>query len=95
MTVNISIGEHVIINLDCTVGHDAILDDFVTLYPSVNVSGATRVGRCTELGTGVQIIEGKTVGSYSVIGAGSVVIKDIPERCTAVGSPAKPIKFFE
>lgn len=95
VTVNISIGNHVIINLDCTVGHDAVLQDFVTLYPSVNVSGNTNIGHAVELGTGMQIIQGKTVGNYSIVGAGAVVVKDIPEKCTAVGSPAKPIKFFE
>lgn len=95
ITVNIEIGSHVIINLDCTIGHDAVLGDFVTLYPSVNVSGATNIGECSELGTGMQIIQGKTVGSHSIVGAGSVVVKDIPEKCTAVGSPAKPIKFFD
>lgn len=95
ITVDIAIGKHVIINLDCTVGHDAILHDFVTLYPSVNVSGISEIGRCTELGTGAQIIQAKTVGENTIIGAGAVVVKDIPAKCTAVGSPAKPIKFFE
>lgn len=95
ITVNISIGKHVIINLDCTVGHDAVLSDFVTLYPSVNVSGITNIGHAVELGTGMQIIQGKSIGDYSIVGAGAVVVKDIPEKCTAVGSPAKPIKFFE
>ncbi len=95
ITVDISIGSHVIINLDCTIGHDAVLKDYVTLYPSVNVSGNTNIGHAVELGTGMQIIQGKTVGDYSIIGAGAVVVKDIPEKCTAVGSPAKPIKFFE
>ena len=92
ITVNITIGNHVIINLDCTIGHDAILQDYVTLYPSVNVSGITNIGYATELGTGMQIIQGKCIGKYSVIGAGAVVVKDIPEKCVAVGSPAKPIK---
>ena len=95
ITVNISIGSHVIINLDCTIGHDAIIKDFATLYPSVNVSGITRIGHAAELGTGMQIIQGKSVGDYSVVGAGAVVVKDIPAKCTAVGSPAKPIKYFE
>lgn len=95
ITVNIDIGSHVIINLDCTIGHDAILKDFVTLYPSVNVSGITNIGHAVELGTGMQIIQGKTVGDYSIVGAGAVVVKDIPARCTAVGSPAKPIKYFD
>ena len=95
LTVNIEIGSHVIINLDCTVGHDAVLKDFVTLYPSVNLSGATAIGYCSELGTGMQIIQGKTVGDNSIIGAGAVVVKDIPDNCTAVGSPAKPIKYYD
>ena len=95
ITVNISIGSHVIINLDCTIGHDAVLNDFVTLYPSVNVSGNTVIGHAVELGTGMQIIQGKTIGDYSIVGAGAIVVKDIPDKCTAVGSPAKPIKHFE
>lgn len=95
ITVNISIGSHVIINLDCTVGHDAVLNDFVTLYPSVNVSGKANIGYAVELGTGMQIIQGRSIGDYSIVGAGAVVVNDIPEKCTAVGSPAKPIKFFE
>lgn len=93
VTVNIEIGSHVIINLDCTIGHDAVLQDFVTLYPSVNVSGITNIGHAVELGTGMQIIQGKTVGDYSIVGAGAVVVKDIPAKCTAVGSPARPIKL--
>lgn len=95
ITVDISIGSHVIINLDCTIGHDDIIHDFVTIYPSVNVSGNVVVGECAELGTGMQIIQGKSIGRESIIGAGAVVIRNIPEKCTAVGSPAKPIKFFE
>ncbi len=95
VTVDITIGDHVIINLDCTIGHDAVLHDYVTVYPSVNISGNTDIGECSEMGTGTQIIQGKTVGVYSIVGAGAVVVKDIPEKCTAVGSPAKPIKFFD
>ena len=93
LTVNITIGDFVIVNLDCTIGHDAVLGDFVTLYPSVNVSGNVHIGECTEIGTGANIIQGKVIGENTIIGAGSVVVKDIPSNCTAVGAPAKPIKL--
>lgn len=93
LTVNIEIGDFVIMNLDCTVGHDVIIEDYVTMYPSINVSGNVRVGNGSEIGTGTQIIQGKNIGSKSIIGAGSVVVKDIPTNCTAVGVPAVPIKF--
>ena len=92
LTVNIQIGDFVIANLDCTVGHDAIIEDFVTLYPSVNVSGNVHIETCVEVGTGTNIIQGKKIGEHSILGAGSVVVKDIPANCTAVGAPAIPIK---
>ena len=78
ITVNISIGNHVIINLDCTIGHDAALDDFATLYPSVNVSGNTSIGFAAELGTGVQIIQGKSIGGYSIVGATWAKVEGLP-----------------
>ena len=37
LTTDIRIGKHVIINLDCTVGHDAVIGDYTTIYPSVNI----------------------------------------------------------
>jgi len=92
-TVDIQIGSHVILNLACTIGHDAEIKSFSTLYPTVNVSGQVSIGTRTEIGTGSQIVQSKTVGNDSIVGAGSVVVRDIPSFCTAVGVPAKPIKF--
>lgn len=92
LTVDYQLGDFVIINLDCTVGHDAILDSFVTLYPSVNVSGCVKIGQESEIGTGTNIIQGKNIGERSIIGAGSVVVRDIEGSCTAMGCPCKVVK---
>lgn len=92
LTVDIEIGRHVIINLDCTLGHDVQIGDFVTMYPSVNVSGNTVLGECVELGTGMQIIQGKKIAPQTIVGAGSVVVREIEESGTYVGCPAKKIK---
>lgn len=93
ITVNIKMGSHVYIGGNATVGHDAVIGDFVTLYPSANLSGNTVVCDGCELGTGSQIIQGLTIGSDTIIGAGSVVVRDLPADCTAVGVPSKPIKM--
>jgi len=93
VTVNVEIGKHVIINLDCTVGHDAIIEDYSTVLPSVNVSGHVTINKRVSVGTGTSIIQGLDIGRDTVIGAGSVVVRNLPSNCTAVGSPAKPIKF--
>jgi sugar O-acyltransferase (sialic acid O-acetyltransferase NeuD family) len=93
ITTDIKIGNHVIINLDCTIGHDAILGDYTTVLPSVNVSGFVVTDESVSIGTGSAIIQGVKIGENTVVGAGSVVVKDLPDNCTAVGAPAKPIKF--
>lgn len=92
ITVDIKIGNHVIINLDCTLGHDDIVHDFVTIYPSANISGNVEIGECSELGTGMKIIQGKKITAGSIIGAGAVIVKDIDKTGMYVGIPAKAIK---
>lgn len=93
ITVDIEIGKHVIINLDCTIGHDAKIDDYSTILPSVNVSGNVHIEQCVSVGTGSAVIQGVKIGENTIVGAGAVVVKDLPANCTAVGSPAKPIKY--
>lgn len=91
-TTDLKIGAFVILNLDCTVGHDAVIGDFTTAAPSVNLSGNVLVGEGCDLGTGSTIIQGITIGHWSIVGAGAVVVRDLPANVTAVGTPARPIK---
>jgi sugar O-acyltransferase (sialic acid O-acetyltransferase NeuD family) len=95
ITVNIEIGKHVILNLSCTVGHDTIIGDYSSFMPSVNISGEVNIHKGVYVGTGAKIINQLEIGEYTVVGAGAVVSKSLPARCTAVGIPAKPIKFHE
>lgn len=92
VTVDISIGRHAIVSMACTIGHDAVLKDFVTLYPGAKVSGSVIAGQGVELGAGSQIIQGKRIGKDTIVGAGAVVIRDLPDGCTAVGVPAEPVR---
>lgn len=47
------------------------------------------------IGGGVIILPGVTIGKNSIIGAGSVVTRSIPDNCVAVGNPCRPIKYFD
>lgn len=94
LTVNISMKDFVILNLSCTVGHDVVIESFVTVYSGVNISGCTLLKKGVEFGTGSKIIQGKVIGENTIVGAGAVVVRDLPSDCTAMGIPAKPIKFF-
>ncbi|MGC4130437.1 MAG: acetyltransferase [Bergeyella sp.] len=93
VTCNIEIRDFVILNLMCTVGHDTIIENFCAFMPSVNISGEVIVRESVYVGTGAKIINLLEIGKNTVIGAGAVVSKSLPENCTAVGIPAKPIKF--
>lgn len=95
LTVNVCVGDHVIISIACNVSHDAVVEDFATLLPCVTVSGFSTVDNCAIIGTGSQVLECRTVGAWTIVGAGSVVVKDLPPNCTAVGAPASAIKFHE
>lgn len=90
ITVDATLGAHCIVNLGCTIGHDALIGDFVTVYPSANISGCVRIVDATEIGTGAQLIQGVAVkAENSVIGAGAVVVRDIDAPGTYIGVPAK------
>lgn len=93
ITEDVVIGNHVIINLCCTIGHDSEIESFCSVMPSVNISGEVRIGEGVFIGTGVKIINLVDIGDFSIIGAGAVVSKSLPSNCTAVGVPAKPIKY--
>ncbi|WBX70725.1 acetyltransferase [Tenacibaculum retecalamus] len=93
ITCNIKIGDFVILNLMCSVGHDTIIKDYCAFMPSVNISGEVEIEEGVYVGTGTKIINQLIIGKNTIVGAGAVVAKSLPENCTAVGIPAKPIKF--
>lgn len=93
ITVNVHIGRFVILNLTCTVGHDCIIGDYVSVMPGVNISGSVSIKEGVYLGTNATIINNLEVGENTIVGAGAVVSKSLPANCTAVGVPAKPIKY--
>lgn len=94
-TNRIVIGHHCLFNLNVTVGHDSVFEDFVSIMPGVNVSGNVLMEEGVYVGTGASIIHGGNdqklvIGHDATIGAGAVVTRNIPPNVTAVGIPAKP-----
>jgi sugar O-acyltransferase (sialic acid O-acetyltransferase NeuD family) len=84
-----TIGNNVILNTCCSIDHDCIIEDHVHICPGVRLAGAVSVGSGTMIGTGSSVIPGMKIGENCVIGAGSVIVRDIPPNSRAYGVPAR------
>lgn len=87
------IANYTIINTSVIIDHDNVIEEYAQIGPGANLTGNVTIKKMAFIGTGAIIIPGIIVGAYSVIGAGACVIKDIPPHVTAVGCPAKVIKY--
>ncbi len=81
------LGDGVILNTSCSVDHDCNIASGVHISPGAHLAGHVSVGICSWVGIGSAIIQGKSSGHDSIIGAGSAVISDIPNDVTVVGVP--------
>ncbi|WP_428328585.1 serine acetyltransferase [Mucilaginibacter sp.] len=75
------IGENCVLRNSTTIGHKKLADGSFSKSPVI--------GNNVDIGANVCIIGGITIGDNVIIGAGSVVIKDIPANSIAVGNPAR------
>lgn len=83
------------------IGETAEIGDDVTIYQGVTLGGTGKdvgkrhptVGNHVMIGAGAKVLGPFKIGDNSKIAAGSVVLNEIPENCTAVGSPARVVKL--
>lgn len=86
------IDDLVIINTGATIDHDCHIATGVHIGPQCALAGNVTVGEGTFLGTGAKAIPGIQIGRRGTVGAGAVVIRNIPDGAVAVGVPARVIK---
>ena len=88
-TVNIVLEPFALCNFGCTLGHESRIGRGSVVNPGANISGGVVIGEGVLIGTGAQILQYLQIGSGAVVGAGAVVTRDVPERTTVVGIPAR------
>lgn len=84
------VGVGCIINTAAVVEHDCNISDFTHICPNVALAGGVTVGSKSWIGVGSQVKQLVAIGNNCLIGAGSTVVKNIPDNVTAFGSPAVP-----
>jgi acetyltransferase EpsM len=87
-----SIGESVILNTCASIDHECRIADGAHISPGVRLAGGVSIGRAAWVGIGATVVPRVAIGAHSVIGAGSVVLHDVPDGCTAYGVPATIIR---
>jgi UDP-N-acetylbacillosamine N-acetyltransferase len=86
------IGENVIINTAASIDHECVIDDGAHICPGATLGGGVTIGRAAWVGIGATIKDHLRVGARTIIGAGAVVVHDIPEGVVAWGVPAKVMR---
>ncbi len=91
----ITIGNHVSATMVRFETHDGGIWCFRDEYPEIDIVKPIVIGNNVYIGYGCIVLPGVTIGDNVVIGAHSLVSKDIPSNSVAVGSPARVIKSLD
>ena len=86
------VGANVILNTACTVDHHNRIGNHVHIAPGVHLGGDVHVGEGTLVGIGATVMPQRSVGAWSVVGAGALVNRDLPDGVIAVGVPARIVR---
>ena len=88
ISVDVTIGDFVFFNGHAAAGHDVVVGDYCTFGPRVSISGATKIGKCVNVGAAASTYPGITVGDYATIGMNSAAIRRVKPNTTVMGVPA-------
>lgn len=85
------LGDHAAVNYLCSINHDCSVGDFATIAPGVKIGGNCAVGEGAFLGLNSCVINGIDIKAWSVVGAGTTVIKDVDAYTVVAGNPSRVI----
>ena len=91
ITTNVRVGLHVHIDRLVNVGHDCVIENFVTAHPAAIISGGVIVSQRSLIGAAACILPNWEIANDVVVGAGAVVTRNVEASSTVVGVPARSV----
>ena len=86
------IGEFCILNTACSLDHDSVMSDFSSMAPRAVTGGSVTIGAFSAIMIGATISHEVCIGEHTVIGAAATVLRDVPDRVVAYGTPARIVR---
>ena len=93
--VGAQLGLQTIVNTGASVDHECVVGKGVHIAPAATLAGCVQVGDDVLVGIGAVVLPRVKIGARAIIGAGSVVTRDIPADTVAYGNPARVIRQRE
>jgi len=91
----VKIGNGAMISSNCSITSITHPIESAKRFAEEEITKPVIIGKNTWLGMGVVLLPGITIGDDSIVGAGSVVTKDVPPKSIVVGNPAKVLRKIE
>ncbi len=90
-----TVGNGCMIHAGVIIEHDCVIEDFVNIGPGSTLAGGVRVNEGSTVFSGAVVVPNVKIGKYAVIGAGSLVLYDVPDRVLTYGNPARGIRGLD
>lgn len=92
VAANVHLRDFSCVNKCVSIGHDVRIGRYALIAPGVFVGGSCQIGEKCTIGMQATILSNLAIGDWTVIGAASLVTKDVPKRVVAYGVPAKIVR---
>ena len=95
VSCNVKIDDNVLLQANSNIGHDCVIGNDTVISSFVTLAGNCKIEERVYIGMSVPVREGISIGADSIVGMGSVILRNIPANVIAMGNPARPMKNNE
>jgi sugar O-acyltransferase (sialic acid O-acetyltransferase NeuD family) len=92
LQAGVSIGDNSSVHIGAMIGHETRIGNSAFIAHACSVSGLVSIGDGVFMGTNATVLPRVKIGRWATIGAGSVVLKDVPDFATVVGNPGRVVR---